>query len=125
MESVVAYVPAIAAVVAGIALAAVVTVNAQARTFARQTVSAAYRVGIRTAAEAADQGIDWLRSEQGIIYRHQLVARAYDLCPTTIGPVPVGAIFRLVVSRERFIRLVDVAFEEMLEIADGLEAEVS
>lgn len=88
--------------------------------FVRQTVAAVYRVAIRAAGELEDEGLAWLRSEDGISFRRGLVERAYDYIPTTIGPVPVGFL-KVLVTREKFCEMVEAAFQEMVELAEKLE----
>jgi hypothetical protein len=87
---------------------------------ARETVAAAYRVAIRAANELGDEGMAWLRSEAGIAYRRELAEMAYDVLPARIGPVPVGAV-KLLVSREKWVEIVEGAFQEAAKLATRLE----
>ena len=45
--------------------------------FVRKTVAAVYRVAIRAAVELEDEGLSWLRSEEGIAFRRGLVGSAW------------------------------------------------
>lgn len=107
----------VAAVIIGIFALAV---NHDLNLFLRDTVAAVYRVAIRAASDLGDEGLRWLRSEDGITFRKKLAARAYDTIPSHIGPVPVGMV-KLLISREQFADLVENAFEEIVILADRLE----
>jgi len=87
---------------------------------ASSTVSGIYRAAIHAAAELQEEGIEWVRSPDGIAFRKGLAVSAYDLLPARIGPIPVGLV-KLVVSRERWVALVEKAFEEAVEVAERLE----
>lgn len=95
-------------------------VQGKLRGAARATVSAVYRVAIRAANVLEAEGMAWLRSADGIAYRRQLADLAYDSLPASVGPVPVGLV-KLLVSRERWVRLVEAAFEEAVKLAEKLE----
>lgn len=90
------------------------------REFARETVAAVYRVAIRAAEELQDEGLEWLRSPDGVAYRKELAERGYDALPASIGPVPVGMV-KLLISREKWCELVERAFQEMAELAERIE----
>jgi len=111
--------PWILAIVAAASLGIAALVNEKLNAQARRAVAAVYRVAIHLAAE---YGIEWLRSEEGIRFRRELAERTYDALPDRIGPVPVGLI-KLVVSRERWCELVEAAFQDMVELARKLETE--
>ena len=103
-------------------LAGIVSLAARGelQSFARQTVAAVYRAAIRAAAELQDEGLQWLRSADGIAYRKDLAGRAYDMLPAKVGMVPVGVV-KLVVSRDAFVAFVERAFQEVVELAEELE----
>ena len=107
--------------VASILVFCLLAARRQLANHTNRTVAAVYRVAIRAAAHMGDEGIAWLRSENGILARQQIAAQAYDLLPARLGPVPIGVV-KLVVTREQFIRAVEAAFEEMVALADRLEA---
>lgn len=87
---------------------------------ANQTVAAVYRAAIHAATELKEEGVEWVRSEDGINFRKTLAESAYDLLPARVGPVPVGLV-KLVLSREKWVALVEKAFQEMVKTADRLE----
>lgn len=116
------HLPVIAWAVAVLAGIAALAANHSLNIFLRETVAAVYRVAIKAAADLGDEGLRWLRSEEGIAYRRGLAARAYDAIPSNLGPVPVG-LLKLLVSREQFAGLVENAFEEIVALADKLELE--
>ena len=95
-------------------------VRGELKGFARETVAAAYRVGIHAASVLEDQGIEWLKSDAGVAYRRHLAELAYDALPATIKGVPVGLV-KTLVSRERWCELVEEAFQAAVSIADKLE----
>jgi hypothetical protein len=88
--------------------------------FARETVAAVYRVAVHAANDLQDEGLAWLRSEAGIAYRQHLAELAYDSLPATVYGVPVGLI-KTIVSRERWVALVEAAFQEVCSLAEKLE----
>lgn len=88
--------------------------------YLRETVAAVYRVALHAAAGLG--GLEWLRSPEGIAYRRDLAARAYDVLPLRLGPIPIG-IVKLWLSREQFAALVEAAFVEVVALAERLEAE--
>jgi len=87
---------------------------------ANTTVSAVYRAAIHAATELKEEGIEWVRSPAGIAFRKELAEKAYDCLPARLGPVPVGLV-KLVVSRERWVALVESAFAEAVVVAERLE----
>src|SRR5262245_24181075 len=76
---------------------------------AHRVVAAVYRTAIHAASELQEEGIEWVRSPDGIAFRKGLAERAYDALPARIGVVPVGVV-KVFVSRERFAELVESAF---------------
>ena len=101
--------------------AAVYVIRRDARVLARQAVAAAYRNALKAAEQLQEEGIRWLLSDEGASYRKAVVNRAYDLLPTTIGPVPVGVVVRTLITRERFAQMVEAAFCEALEVARRID----
>lgn len=116
------HLPVIAWAVALLIGVGALAANNQLNIFLRETVAAVYRVAIKAASDLGDEGLRWLRSEEGIAFRRDLAARAYDAIPSALGPVPVGVI-KLLVSRDQFAGLVENAFEEIVALADKLELE--
>lgn len=111
------YLPFLLPILAGIIGLAV---RGELDDYARATVAAAYRVGIHAADTLADEGVAWLRGEAGVAYRRHLAERGYDLLPDRLGPVPVGLV-KLVVSREQWCEMVELAFQQAVEMAEKLE----
>lgn len=120
IETVRPYLPYLLSALPFLAGLVALIVKGRLNSFARETVAAAYRVGIHAANALQDEGIAWLRSEDGIAYRQQLAGFAYDQLPDRIGPVPVSAV-KLFVSREQWCELVEKAFAEVVALADRLE----
>lgn len=87
---------------------------------ARETVAAVYRLSIRTASELQEDGIAWLRSDEGVTYRKKLAEAAYDALPDTLAGVPLRLV-KLLLTRERFCALVEAAFCEVVQLAERLE----
>lgn len=87
---------------------------------ASTTVASVYRVALHAAHELQEEGIAWVRSPDGIAFRKELAARAYDQLPARIGPVPVG-IVKMFVSRDVWLSWVEEAFEEACRLAERLE----
>lgn len=87
---------------------------------ARETVGAIYRLALHVAEEMEDEGLEWVRSPEGIAFRKGLAGDLYDLLPAKIGSVPVGLI-KAVISREKWCAMVESAFQEMVELADKAE----
>lgn len=112
------------ALITGAGLIGLLLASHRMQAFARDTVAAVYRVGLHTAAELGAGGIAWLRSPAGVDFRRALASRAYDAIPARVGVIPVGLV-KLVVSRERFSKLVDAAFHEMAALASTLEDTLS
>ena len=87
---------------------------------ARETVAAVYRLAIHTASELQEDGIAWLRSDEGVTYRKHLAEAAYDALPDTLAGVPLKLV-KLLLTRERFCALVEAAFQEVVQLAEKLE----
>ena len=120
LEAVRPYLPFIYALLPVVLGLASLALQGKLKGYAQQTVAAVYRVSIHAAAELQEEGLGWLRSEDGIAFRKELAEKAYDVLPAKIGPVPVG-ILKAVISRERFCIWVEQAFQEMAELAGRLE----
>lgn len=101
-----------------------VSFRQQLDVFARATVAAVYRAGLRAAEDLGSAGIVWLRSPEGVSYRKRLASDAYSLLPAHIGPVPVGLV-KLFVSQEQFCSLVERAFSEIADLARELRPDES
>lgn len=108
------------ALIASIAGLVSLAINHRLNTFAREVVAAVYRVSIRAANELQEEGIAWLRSEEGIAYRKMLARAAYASLPERLGPVPVGLVRKLI-TEDQFCALVESAFQSIVELADNLE----
>ena len=120
MNQIELYLPAIAFVVVTLVGGIVLHTQGKLKQFAREAVAGAYRVGLHAAAALAAEGIDWLRSDAGIEFRKTLAGNAYDALPATVGVVPVGLV-KVYLSRERWCRLVEDAFQRITVLADALE----
>lgn len=106
-------IPVLAGVVA-------LAVTGKLKSFARQTVSAVYKVAISQAEDLQDEGLQWLRGAEGVAYRKALAERAYDALPSTLWGIPVGLV-KVVVSREVWVATVQRAFDQMASLAEEIQ----
>lgn len=120
IETIRPHLPVILGLVLPVILGLLLGGQARLDTFVRETVAAVYRVAIHSADVLGAEGIAWLRGEAGITYRKALAAEAYRHLPSRIGGLPVG-IIKVYLTEERFCQLIEVAFQEVVKLADQLE----
>lgn len=120
LEIITPYLPYIAAVLPFVLGLVALLVQGRLNGFAHETVAAVYRVAIRAASTLQDEGLEWLRSDAGIEYRRHLAEAAYDALPPTIRGIPVGLV-KTLITRERWVALVESAFQEAVVLAERLE----
>lgn len=109
----------IAPIVIGLIIAAV---QGRLSDYARETVGAVYRLGLRAAEDFREQGLEWLRSAEGVQYRRQLAESAYDALPATIRGIPIG-IVKTFISRDRWADMVEIIFQDISAFSERFDNE--